>query len=230
MLIYLRFYEQYDDLEVGSLEADEIQGTCDNGNNEKILEYAVEFKQEKKFIPYDKSVDKERIAKLQEESDSSSDEMTEVSDGGENKWDCETILSTYSNLYNHPKMISEPTKDKKVLMNNKTGIPLDAISKSSKKLSSKSLAKLEKVTDLTQNGLENHDRCGTIISSLTSLSVRPKDETPAEKKERKRLVKEQRSERRVERKANTLAFKQERMRQMRMKTTNMLSVRSSKIE
>ena len=24
------------------------------------------------------------------------------------KWDCETILSTYSNLYNHPKVIEEP--------------------------------------------------------------------------------------------------------------------------
>jgi protein LTV1 len=28
----------------------------------------------------------------------------------EDKWDCESIISTYSNLYNHPKMISEPRR------------------------------------------------------------------------------------------------------------------------
>lgn len=26
------------------------------------------------------------------------------------KWDCESILSTYSNIYNHPKLIKEPPK------------------------------------------------------------------------------------------------------------------------
>lgn len=26
------------------------------------------------------------------------------------KWDCESILSTYSNVYNHPKVITEPVQ------------------------------------------------------------------------------------------------------------------------
>lgn len=26
------------------------------------------------------------------------------------KWDCESILSTYSNIYNHPKLITEPVR------------------------------------------------------------------------------------------------------------------------
>jgi protein LTV1 len=39
-----------------------------------------------------------------EENDSSSSEEGEQ----ERKWDCESILSTYSNIYNHPKLISEP--------------------------------------------------------------------------------------------------------------------------
>ena len=30
----------------------------------------------------------------------------------ERKWDCESILSTYSNIYNHPKLISEPQSSK----------------------------------------------------------------------------------------------------------------------
>lgn len=34
-----------------------------------------------------------------------------VVDARENeKWDCESILSTYSNIYNHPKLIQEPPK------------------------------------------------------------------------------------------------------------------------
>ena len=43
-----------------------------------------------------------------EESDSSSSEDGEP----ERKWDCESILSTYSNIYNHPKLISEPRNAK----------------------------------------------------------------------------------------------------------------------
>ena len=31
---------------------------------------------------------------------------------GKNNWDCESIISTYSNLYNYPKTISEPSKKK----------------------------------------------------------------------------------------------------------------------
>jgi hypothetical protein len=26
---------------------------------------------------------------------------------GKNKWDCESVISTYSNIYNNPKLISE---------------------------------------------------------------------------------------------------------------------------
>ena len=32
----------------------------------------------------------------------------------EEKWDCESIISTYSNIYNHPKLIEEPSIKKKV--------------------------------------------------------------------------------------------------------------------
>lgn len=44
-----------------------------------------------------------------ESSDSEDDIEKLVIDARErNKWDCESILSTYSNIYNHPKLISEP--------------------------------------------------------------------------------------------------------------------------
>lgn len=55
---------------------------------------------------------------------------------------------------------------------------------------------------------------------LSVLSLRPKDETPEEKRERKRLLKEYRGERRIERKANTVAFKEEKKQQDRIHINN----------
>lgn len=55
---------------------------------------------------------KERL-KLIEMQDSSSDDEERlqkltVEPRERDKWDCESVLSTYSNIYNHPKLISEP--------------------------------------------------------------------------------------------------------------------------
>jgi len=42
------------------------------------------------------------------ESEGSDTELVTVDVRPEEKWDCESILSTYSNLYNHPRLIPEP--------------------------------------------------------------------------------------------------------------------------
>lgn len=50
-----------------------------------------------------------RIQRLEEiAEETSEDEMVTIEVEPKEKWDCETILSTYSNLYNHPKVIEEP--------------------------------------------------------------------------------------------------------------------------
>merc|ERR1711915_81456 len=41
-------------------------------------------------------------------------------------WDCESVLSTYSNLYNHPKLISERKPDH-IKLSLKTGIPKNVL-------------------------------------------------------------------------------------------------------
>lgn len=55
---------------------------------------------------------KDRMKIIERESSDSEDEAVLeklVVDAREkDKWDCESILSTYSNIYNHPKLISEP--------------------------------------------------------------------------------------------------------------------------
>lgn len=217
-----KFYEQYDDPELGALDCEDIEGHVDI-NDDVLLQYAEEYRKErdeKYDVAYDKQWDKERILKLQEVS-SDEEEMVEleVEDETQKKWDCESILSTYSNIYNHPKLIEEPRKPAKsapkISINPKTGLPMNTLGADGSKLTVKSLAKLGQ-DQSPSNPTGPKSLCdGSVISTLSVLSIRPKDETPEEKRERKKLLKEYRAERRIERKANTLAFKEEKKQQER---------------
>lgn len=214
-----KFYEQYDDPELGALDCEDIEGHVEI-NDSVLLQYAEEYRKErdeKYDVDYNKQWDKERILKLQEVS-SDEEEMVEleVEDETQKKWDCESILSTYSNCYNHPKLIEEPKKRKsaaKISINPKTGLPMNTLGADSGKLTMKSLAKLEQEGSAPKPGGPKSLCEGSVISTLSVLSIRPKDETPEEKRERKKLLKEYRLERRIERKANTEAFKEEKKQQ-----------------
>lgn len=224
-----KFYEQYDDLEVGALDCEEIEGSIDP-NNDILLQYATEFKKEHKNIPYEKSHDIARLTKLQIKDESSEEEMIEleVSDDEEKKWDCESILSTYSNLYNHPKLINEPARKLRIQINPKTGIPENVLSENTSKLTAKALTKLN--TEEAPSGSGPKSLCAeSVISTLSVLSIRPKDETPEEKRERKKLLKEYRAERRIERKANAEAFKEEKIRQDRIRSNNRTNLQGKRI-
>lgn len=69
----------------------------------------------------------------------------------------------------------------------------------------------------------------SVLSTLSVLSIRPKDETPDEKSQRKRLLREYRQERRIERKANAIAFKEEKKRQEKIKLNNRNNLQGNKI-
>lgn len=144
------------------------------------------------------------------------------------KWDCESILSTYSNTYNHPKLIEFPNKKKaaKIQINPKTGIPINVLEPG--KLTEKSLAKLN--SELKESTAGPKSLCAeSVLSTLSVLSIRPKDETPEEKRERKKLLKEYRIERRIEKKANRNAFNDERLRQISINMNNRNNQAGNKI-
>lgn len=69
----------------------------------------------------------------------------------------------------------------------------------------------------------------SVLSTLTVLSIRPKDETSDEKKDRKRLLKEYRKERRIEKKANKEVFKEEKKRQEKIMLNNRNNVQGNRI-
>lgn len=88
-------------------------------------------------------------------------------------WDCETILTTYSNLENHPELIKdEPLR--KIKLSAKTGLPRAPLPPSAAKDSDDS------DDDLAERV--------SLLTSTTSMG-RPRDETSCEKRERKKLIK-----------------------------------------
>ncbi|XP_034187473.1 LTV1 ribosome biogenesis factor isoform X2 [Osmia lignaria lignaria] len=225
-----KLYAAYDDTEIGALDCDEIEGYI-APDSELVFQCAAEFEQQQ-------TEDADNVAKLmkdkmkilEKEYSSSEDENSLeelVVDAREReKWDCESIISTYSNIYNHPKLISEP-KPQKIKVDPKTGIPRNVLD-CSEKLTAKSLAQFDQ-----QN--ENNKPKGpqsiaeTMRSTLSTLSIRPKNETPEERKQRKRALKEYRKERREERKANTEAFKEEKKRQEKILLNNKQNVQGNRI-
>lgn len=144
------------------------------------------------------------------------------------QYDCESILSTKSNLFNRPKFVDESKtllKNQKMskIQLNKMGLPMGPGA------SFKQLKKAQKQMDMNNNNNDDNSdndsvgNCGDSgdnMSQMTSLtvllseaSVRNKNETPAERKQRKQLVKELRKARREERKNTRVAFREEGIKQ-----------------
>lgn len=109
----------------------------------------------------------------------------------------------------------------------KTGMPVDVLS--SNKLTAKALSRLNDENNCTEQRYPKSVGAQSVISTLSTLSIRPKDETPEERKERKRLLKEYRKERRLEKKANSVAFKEEAKRQIKININNRNNVQGNKI-
>ncbi|KAH7886185.1 Low temperature viability protein-domain-containing protein [Phlebopus sp. FC_14] len=129
----------------------------------------------------------------------------------EDRWDCETILTTYSNLENHPRIIrtartSQPVP--KIKLDSRTGFPsvdqhpghgegceLDALAEHSERGG---------ITELSTPSLIVN-ACEVIKKTIT----RPRDETKEEKKLRKQAVKAERQARRADKKAVREQFNSE---------------------
>ncbi|XP_053962003.1 protein LTV1 homolog [Anastrepha ludens] len=238
-----RFYATYDDPELGDLACEEIDGDWDQKHRVLMACYR-EHKRGKKVEPYKKEWDRERVEKYRDiiEGEDPNDELIEmeIADDEQKKWDCKSVLSTYSNIYNHPKLIEEPTRRSrrsskaesnagvnKIEIDPKTGLPANVLRNGeNNQLTEKSLAKLDApISSTGPKSLCNK----SLISTLSVLSIRPKDETPEEKRERKRLLKEYRLERRIEKKANAEAFKEEKKRQTHVKINQKCNQQGTKI-
>ncbi|XP_038131271.1 protein LTV1 homolog [Cyprinodon tularosa] len=194
-----KFYEQFDDDEIGALDNAELEGFIgpDSGRLEEVIRDYFKEKQKDSLRPEDLGPKELPVVKEEEEDEEEEEMETVVIEAPQENWDCETIISTYSNLYNRPKIIEEPPKPKPIRVSNRTGIPLDVLP--SKSLTAKQAERMTRIND----------------SDLPRVSTQPRsrEESKEEKKARKQAIKEERKERRVEKKANKTAFKEEKARQ-----------------
>jgi len=189
-----KLYEGYGDEEIGALDQEEIDGTIRQGS-EVLTNIMDEFERQQKLKTLKEVVDEKAgggsVNVANDESSSDSEELVTVETKQE-RWDCESILSTYSNLYNHPKLIQEP---KKINLKGRHGLPEGS---------------LQQKKGLTEAAVT--EAFGSMHSDKAS-TYRPKDEAAEERAERKKAVKQERRERRAEKKMNKQAFTQEKIRQ-----------------
>ncbi|XP_047434496.1 protein LTV1 homolog [Mugil cephalus] len=204
-----KFYEQFDDDEIGALDNAELEGFIepDSARLEEVIKDYFRQKEKESLRPEDLGPKELPVLKEEEEDEEEEEMETVVMGAPDEKWDCETIISTYSNIYNRPKVIEEPTKSKPIRVSTKTGIPLDVLP--SRGMTAKQEERMTRIND----------------SDLPRVSTLPrnKEESKEERRARKQAVKEERKERRVEKKANKMAFKEEKVRQEKQ----MLSLRTN---
>ncbi|KAF4075348.1 hypothetical protein AMELA_G00233620 [Ameiurus melas] len=213
-----RFYEQFDDDEIGALDNAELEGYIDPSSTrleEIIHDY---FKQKEKEIQTPEQLGPPELPSLKEEEEEEDEEQEMetlvIEELPEEKWDCETIISTYSNLYNRPKLIEDPPRQKKqIRVSSKTGIPLDVLPK--RGLTAKQVERMERIND----------------SDLPRVSTQPRsrEESTDDRKLRKQAIKEERKERRMEKKANKVAFKEEKQKQEKQMVSLRANVQGMKL-
>ncbi|XP_014768373.1 protein LTV1 homolog [Octopus bimaculoides] len=180
-----KFFEQYEDTEIGALDMDDIEGNMDV-KSEVMSKMIAKYQESKMPQNLDEVLKNTSLDVNNLNLSSESEGEIEVEEKTE-KWDCESILSTYSNLYNHPKLILEPKKERKIKLN-KMGIPEEVF-----------YTRGIKLKDLEDD---------TTASVMSVSTVRNKNESKEDKRERKTTIKAQRKERRIEKKLNQQAFKE----------------------
>lgn len=183
-----RMFETYDDAELGALDGEDVEGTL-RPDGELLRRVAAEY-DERSPTPREATEDADGAVEARPGTEEETVYLETDDCGPREKWDCESILSTYSNLYNRPKLIAEPRKDR-IALSPRTGLPVDG-----------------------RRDVRPPD--GEVASRRSTASVaRARNETPEERRRRKASVKSLRRERRTEKKANSLAFRAEEKRQER---------------
>lgn len=199
-----KIMEEYDEGEIGCCDHEDLQGRLLQDSD--LFKHAVgEMEKNAKLHELGELAEEgtEEEIEIDENAQSSEEEgdeqiFAQFKETPKPDFDCESIVSTYSNLYNHPKLIgNEPNSKKQNIKINKLGLPEGVLNK--KKQNTEAEADSEEM-----------------IQDINLNNNRSKDETSEEKRLRKKAVKELKRDRRGEKKANQLAFKIEQEKQERV--------------
>ncbi|KAG0204372.1 hypothetical protein BGX28_003692 [Mortierella sp. GBA30] len=159
--------------------------------------------------PTKKNLDEDMATELQTDFRSRAERMRD-------NWDVQTILSTYSNLDNHPGMIKEQPR-RRIHIDPKTGMPVVT-----EKLSKKALQRQQEAAAAaaaqgegveSEEGSDEDEDEDEEIEAENLGAKRSKTETKEEKKARKEAIKQEKKNRRETKKATKAAFATEKSRQ-----------------
>eukprot|EP01132_Coremiostelium_polycephalum_P007472 gene7472-9180_t len=197
--------EEYQDDDLGELDPEDTKGKYTTDQFEEVFDEFIEEYNEnhlplmtrlenlRRNDPLFPLTEKEKKQILSRDWDKDEDlsEVSEEEDNPQDQWDCETILTTYTNLDNHPKLIRE--ENTKIIKLSKKGIPLGV------------LPTKKRVEEEEDDDDEEKVNLG---------QAREKSESKQDKKLRKKQVKEERKLTRENKKELKKAFKKEELKQV----------------
>jgi protein LTV1 len=124
------------------------------------------------------------------------------------QYDCESILSTYSNTENHPTLICEEVPKSKIQLN-RHGIPKYVVSKLS-------------CTETTATENSGVDRQSATEKKANLGQPRPRHENSKDRRDRKQHLKQERRIKRAQKKSLKMTYKTEETRQKQQRTLGVL--------
>ncbi|KAL1243291.1 Protein LTV1 [Trichinella spiralis] len=187
-----------DDLMLSSIPRNIYNGTLETIEEKK--EYDVDEKEKeeikRKTLDYLNYDEKERTVIIEDEQKKP-------------RWDCESVLSLKSSLYNHPTVIGIPKECKgPIILDKKRGLPIESM-------------KSKESGDEVYGQLRKRKKVEAVL--LAASNVRKRHETTEEKRLRKQIVKLERKKRRTEKSINKANFK---VVEMNMKLAELQAIRS----
>ncbi|KAG6874422.1 hypothetical protein C0995_015158 [Termitomyces sp. Mi166 len=202
----------YSEEEDGSDEAPELitsRGDFESMMDEFLNDYEILGRKMKPKLDGDTGTEKldtirralgqdDRVRLDKEESGEEDDILMPLNiDDKQDRWDCETILTTYSNLENHPRLIRarDSKTVAKITLDPRTGFPTIA--------DPQQKPQLKRVA----SGRTNYPESDSDDDSPVRQTItRSRDESKEDKKARKAAVKAERQARRKEKKATSEVF------------------------
>lgn len=121
------FTNYYGETEIGALECEDIEGHI-APDSELMIQYAEKMAEEQRLnrplLEPEGDSQAHLSGWLHEECTDDDNELVplEIPRDSKEHWDCESVLSTYSNLYNRPKIIAEPVVSEFTAQNEQVSI------------------------------------------------------------------------------------------------------------
>jgi protein LTV1 len=210
---------EYDDDEIGELDVEDerVRGALETEQFDHIFDEYLKNDKKKSLSsilntiedPEERRRKKELILAIaamhaQQEEDGVQ-ELEILEEKKKSEWDCETIVSTYSNLDNHPVKIEG--RKKQIKLSQKTGIP-------------KGYVHGQDQNDDAMAASSDQDDEDSEDGQVSSAEPRKKGETAEERRERKKRVKEEKRVQRERKKNLKATFRKEEQRQQHILAAN----------